>query len=53
MWSAISAGGGAVGLLLGGVLTDQLSWQWIFFVNVPIGLRRARRWRCATSPSRA
>jgi MFS family permease len=38
VWSAISAGGGAVGLLLGGVLTDQLSWQWIFFVNVPIGL---------------
>jgi EmrB/QacA subfamily drug resistance transporter len=37
-WSAISAGGGAVGLLLGGLLTDQLSWQWIFFVNVPIGL---------------
>lgn len=37
VWSAISAGGGAVGLLAGGVLTTALSWQWIFFVNVPIG----------------
>jgi len=38
VWSAIAAGGGAFGLLLGGVLTDVLSWEWIFFVNVPIGL---------------
>jgi EmrB/QacA subfamily drug resistance transporter len=38
IWSAISAGGGAVGLLLGGVLTDVASWRWIFFVNVPVGL---------------
>jgi EmrB/QacA subfamily drug resistance transporter len=38
VWSAIAAGGGAVGLLLGGVLTDLVSWQWIFFVNVPVGL---------------
>jgi EmrB/QacA subfamily drug resistance transporter len=38
VWSAIAAGGGAFGLLLGGILTDLLSWQWIFFVNVPIGL---------------
>jgi EmrB/QacA subfamily drug resistance transporter len=37
VWSAIAAGGGAFGLLLGGVLTDALSWQWIFFVNAPIG----------------
>lgn len=37
VWSAIAAGGGAVGLILGGVLTDLLSWEWIFFVNVPIG----------------
>jgi EmrB/QacA subfamily drug resistance transporter len=38
VWSAIAAGGGAFGLLLGGVLTDTLSWEWVFFVNVPIGV---------------
>ena len=38
IWSAISAGGGAIGLLLGGVLTDLASWRWIFFVNVPVGV---------------
>jgi len=37
IWSAIAAGGGAVGLLLGGVLTDLASWPWIFIVNVPVG----------------
>jgi EmrB/QacA subfamily drug resistance transporter len=38
LWAALSAGGAAVGLLLGGVLTQALSWPWIFFVNVPIGV---------------
>jgi EmrB/QacA subfamily drug resistance transporter len=38
VWAAIASGGGAVGLLLGGVLTEALSWEWIFFVNVPIGV---------------
>src|SRR3954467_11890115 len=38
VWSAIAAGGAAVGLLMGGVLTDALSWQWCFFVNVPVGI---------------
>src|SRR3984893_764924 len=38
VWSAVAVGGGAVGLLLGGVLTSLLSWQWIFFVNVPVGV---------------
>jgi EmrB/QacA subfamily drug resistance transporter len=38
VWGGIAAGGGAFGLLLGGVLTDALSWPWIFFVNVPIGV---------------
>jgi EmrB/QacA subfamily drug resistance transporter len=37
VWSAVAAGGGAVGLLLGGVLTDLASWPWIFIVNVPVG----------------
>ena len=37
VWSAIAVGGGAVGLLLGGVLTDLVAWQWVFFVNVPVG----------------
>src|ERR1700759_806888 len=38
VWSAIAAGGGAVGLILGGVLTDLASWPWIFIVNVPVGV---------------
>jgi EmrB/QacA subfamily drug resistance transporter len=37
-WGAIGAGGGAAGVLLGGMLTTWLSWEWIFFINVPIGL---------------
>src|SRR5207249_12008179 len=38
VYSAISAGGGALGLLLGGVITNYFSWRWILFVNVPVGL---------------
>jgi EmrB/QacA subfamily drug resistance transporter len=38
LWAGLSAGGAAVGLLLGGILTQAFSWPWIFFVNVPIGL---------------
>ena len=38
MWSAVAAGGGAAGALFGGVLTQYLSWRWILFVNVPIGI---------------
>ena len=41
VWSAIAAGGAAFGLLLGGVLTETLSWEWIFFVNVPVGIAAA------------
>jgi MFS family permease len=37
IWSAASAAGGSFGLLLGGALTSDLSWRWIFLVNVPIG----------------
>jgi EmrB/QacA subfamily drug resistance transporter len=36
VYAAMSGAGGAVGLLLGGILTDLVSWRWIFFVNVPI-----------------
>ena len=38
VWAAIAAGGGAFGLLLGGILVEALSWEWIFFVNVPVGI---------------
>ena len=38
VWAAIAVGGGAVGLVLGGLLTEKLSWPWIFFVNVPVGI---------------
>ena len=38
IWGAVGGLGGSAGLLLGGVLTDTIGWQWIFFVNVPIGL---------------
>ncbi|MFD9024213.1 MFS transporter [Streptomyces parvulus] len=38
VFAAVSAGGGAVGLLAGGMLVEWLDWRWIFFVNVPIGL---------------
>jgi len=38
VWSAVAAGGGAAGALFGGLLTQYLSWRWILFVNVPIGI---------------
>jgi EmrB/QacA subfamily drug resistance transporter len=37
-WSAVAGAGGAVGSVLGGVLTAELSWRWVLFVNIPIGL---------------
>ncbi len=36
VWGAISGSGGAAGLIMGGVLTTELSWRWVFWVNVPI-----------------
>lgn len=36
-WSAVAAGGGAAGLLLGGVLTEVAGWRWVFLVNGPVG----------------
>ncbi|WP_334188298.1 DHA2 family efflux MFS transporter permease subunit [Noviherbaspirillum sp.] len=38
VYGFVCAGGGSIGVLLGGVLTDALSWHWIFLVNLPIGL---------------
>lgn len=37
-WGAVAGSGGAAGVLLGGVLTDGLGWEWVLWVNVPIGL---------------
>jgi EmrB/QacA subfamily drug resistance transporter len=37
VWGAVGGLGAAAGVLLGGVLTDGLGWEWIFFVNVPVG----------------
>jgi EmrB/QacA subfamily drug resistance transporter len=41
IWGAMGGAGGAAGVLLGGVVTDLLSWRWILFINVPIGLLAA------------
>jgi EmrB/QacA subfamily drug resistance transporter len=38
IWGAIGGGGAAVGVLAGGILTKYLGWEWIFFVNVPVGI---------------
>ena len=38
IWGAIGGSGAAVGVLAGGVLTKYLGWEWIFFVNVPVGI---------------
>jgi MFS family permease len=38
IWGALGGGGAAVGVLGGGVLTKYLGWEWIFFVNVPVGV---------------
>src|SRR6516165_10642779 len=41
VYSFVSAAGGAIGLLAGGVLTQAINWHWIFFVNLPIGIATA------------
>jgi EmrB/QacA subfamily drug resistance transporter len=41
VWGAVAGSGGAAGVLLGGILTDGLGWEWVLFVNVPIGIAAA------------
>jgi EmrB/QacA subfamily drug resistance transporter len=41
IWGAVAGAGGAAGVLLGGILTSWLSWRWVLFVNVPIGIAAA------------
>ena len=41
IWGAVAGAGGAAGVLLGGILTSGLSWRWVLFVNVPIGIAAA------------
>jgi EmrB/QacA subfamily drug resistance transporter len=60
IWSAVAGAGGAAGVILGGVLTAEISWRWVLFVNIPIGvaatlaalayLTEARRQRDENSP---
>ena len=51
VYAAMSGGGAAVGLVAGGLLTTYLSWRWVMFVNVPIGIVTAiRRRLCSASP---
>lgn len=52
LWSAVAGAGGATGVLAGGVLTDLLSWRWILFINVPIGLAVLLVARLAITESR-
>jgi EmrB/QacA subfamily drug resistance transporter len=41
VWGAVAAGGGAAGSLLGGVITQSLGWEWVLWINTPIGLAAA------------
>jgi EmrB/QacA subfamily drug resistance transporter len=41
MWSSVAGAGGATGALLGGILVTELSWRWVLFINVPIGIALA------------
>ena len=53
VWGAVAGSGGAAGVLLGGVLTDTLGWEWVLWVNVPIGIIAALLAPSLISESRA
>jgi EmrB/QacA subfamily drug resistance transporter len=53
IWGAMGGSGAAVGVLLGGVLTKWLGWEWIFFVNVPVGATVLALTRSVVRESRA
>lgn len=38
IWSAVAGAGGAAGAILGGILTAEISWRWVLFVNIPVGI---------------
>jgi EmrB/QacA subfamily drug resistance transporter len=52
-WSATAASGAAIGVLLGGVLTNALNWRWVLFINVPIGVALMVVTALAVNESRA
>jgi len=52
-WGASLASGGAVGVLIGGILTDLLSWRWIFLINLPVGILGIVAARTLLTESRA
>src|SRR5437773_8766418 len=52
VWAAIAIGGSAVGLVLGGLLTQYFSWPWTFYVNVPVGIAAVLLSLCLVPESR-